>query len=81
MSYFEQFKVNEILSLERPLVCSGDKIITTAKETIHNLYKIKKRTPEQEDLATWLGRLIDCLERHYLYKVSIEEAVKIGLLT
>ena len=85
MSFFEQFKDSQkVLSLERPCLYSGKEILEHSKLILHNLITEREKngfiSEEDERTIQWLGRLENVIKLHYTYLLSIDEAVKIGLI-
>ena len=84
MSFFETLNDDKfVLSLERPCKYYGYEILDSIKRQLSKLVDKEldgNITEDEIQTKLWLSRLERVVSREIIYRTTIDEAVKIGLL-
>ena len=84
MGFFESLNSDKfVISLERPCKYTGDEILRAIRPTLSDLIdkELEENITEDEiQTKLWLSRLEKVVSKDIIYRLTIDEAVRIGLL-
>lgn len=70
----------EVISFDRPLFYSGGAIIDSVQKLLHILKDKENLTEKEIADKQFLHRVNTIIAHHKIYNLSIDEAVRVGLL-